>query len=467
MYITRSDAHRAKKTRKKRKIRMLLTVNLIMLAIIIGLGGLYLANQRSESPQEANAVQDTNAGTVAKPDDSPEGDGADQTGTEETVEPEDAATNHPAEDTETGTTSPATNEGAGANKEQPSSDKNGDGQDHPAVTKKPVTDNKIQAVLPEGDGLLFSFVGDIQMSGKVDEIMRKNGYDFPFQYAKSLFQKDDLTVANLETPITVGGLAETDKQFVFKSSPDSAAALHNAGIDVVTLANNHVLDQGVSGLKDTIQHLDSANVQHVGAGNNDDEAYTIKYVERKGKRVAILGFSRVVPKASWKAGPKNAGVAETYNSTKAVAQIKEARKQADIVIVMVHWGIEKAETPNQIQKQLAHEYVDAGADLVIGSHPHVLQGMEQYKGKWIAYSLGNFIFTRSTNPMTWETAVLQVTYNSDGSYALKLIPYHANLGQAVPMDEANGSKLLQRVSGLSQSMGAGIRNDGLVGTITR
>lgn len=467
MYITRSEAHRAKKSRKKRKIRWLLTINLMMLTIIVGLVGWYLVDQQSGRPQEVHSAQDTQSGTVTKPADSPEGDESAQTGTEETVDPENAGSDSSTEEAGTDKTTPSTKEGAGSDSEQPSSDATEQGQDHAASGTESASNNKTQTVTPDGDGLLFSFVGDIQMSGKVDELMRKNGFDFPFQYAKSLFQKDDLTIANLETPITLGGLAETDKQFVFKSSPDSAAAMHTAGIDVVTLANNHVLDQGVSGLRDTIKHLDSGNVQHVGAGNNEDEAYTIKYVESKGKRIAILGFSRVLPKTSWKAGPKNAGVAETYSPTKAVAQIQEAHQHADIVIVMVHWGIEKADTPNNIQKQLAHQFVDAGADLVIGSHPHVLQGMEQYKGKWIAYSLGNFIFTRSSNPKTWETAVLQVTYNSDGSYALKLIPYHANLGQAVPMNEADGAKLLQRVSGLSKSMGTVIRSDGLVGTIAR
>jgi len=450
MYISRSDAHRAQKSRRRRKIRTLLTLNLVMLLIIAGLVGVYVFKFQgnpleAEAGNDRSSVQTQEHLVIEEPSDGVKSDAREDA---DTVDPAAGKTesDHPS-DGQVG------DEGV---------EQAGSGPD-----VEPAEEVKAQVVMPDQDGIKLSFVGDIQMSGKIAELISKNGDDYPFHYVKSMFEQDDLTVANLETPITTGGTPAEDKQFVFKSAPSSAGALGKAGIDMVTLANNHVLDHGVSGLMDTIKHLDAAGIRYFGAGKDEDEAFKITYVECKGKRIALLGFSRVLPKTSWFAKGKNPGVAETYNSAMAHAKIAEARKEADFVIVTVHWGIEKADKPNAVQKQLAREYVDAGADLIIGSHPHVLQGFEQYKGKWIAYSLGNFVFTRSSNPMTWETAVLQVTLNRDGSCALQMFPFHANLGQAVPMDQATGSKLLKRISTLSHSLGAEVRQDGRIGTIGR
>ena len=450
MYISRSDAHRAQKSRRRRKIRTLLMVNLTMLLIIAGLALVYVFKFQG-NPLEADAGNDRSWAQEQ---------GQVTTGqTEEGVEPESVD--------EVESTDPASETAEPG--DSPESQIGNDGVEQAGgdPVTEPVEEVKAQIVMPDKDGITMSFVGDIQMSGKVAELINKNGDEYPFHYVKSMFEQDDLTVANLETPITTGGIPAEDKQFVFKSAPSSAGALGKAGIDMVTLANNHVLDHGVPGLMDTIKHLDAAGIQHFGAGKDEEDAFKISYVERKGKRIALLGFSRVLPKASWFAKGKNPGVAESYNSAKAREKIAEARKEADFVIVTVHWGAERADKPNAVQKQLAREYVDAGADLIVGSHPHVLQGFEQYKGKWIAYSLGNFVFTRSSTPMTWETAVLQVTLNHDGSCALQMFPYHANLGQAVPMDKTTGSKLLKRISTLSHPFGAEVRQDGRIGTISR
>jgi len=450
MYISRSDAHRAQKVRKRRKIRTLLTLNLVMLLIIAGLTAVYVFKFQGD-PLEAEAGHDRSSTQVE-----------DQIATEHT---DDAVEPEPVNEAESVDTASGSAESGDPSGGQVGDEGTGQAGGNPAM--KPAEEVNSQAVMPDQDGLKISFVGDIQMSGKVAELIDKNGDDFPFHYVKSMFEQDDLTVANLETPITTGGVPAEDKQFVFKSAPGSASALGKAGVDMVTLANNHVLDHGVTGLMDTMKHLDAAGIQHFGAGKDEEEAFKIAYVERKGKRIALLGFSRVLPKSSWFAKGKNPGVADTYSSAKAREKIAEARKKADFVIVTVHWGAERADKPNAVQKQLAREYVDAGADLIIGSHPHVLQGFEQYKGKWIAYSLGNFVFTRSSNPMTWETAVLQVTLNHDGSCALQMFPFHANLGQAVPMDQTTGSKLLKRVSALSHPLGAEVRQDGRIGTIGR
>lgn len=312
------------------------------------------------------------------------------------------------------------------------------------VTEDPGTD--------EQDRVVISFAGDTLFSGKVETKLKQEGYDYPFRYVKDLFQQDDLTVLNLETPVTEGGTAAEDKTYVFKSSPQALPEMLQAGVDAVNLANNHILDQGVEGLLDTLGHLDEAGLLRVGAGKNSKEAYAPVYVERGGIRIALCGFTRVIPKSEWAAG-KGPGVAATYDSRQAIKAVEAAREQADLVFVVAHWGKERTTELEKHQTELARAYIDAGADLVIGGHPHVLQGLESYKGKWIAYSTGNFIFTKSKDPKTWETAVFQAACSRDGDCNLKLTPYRTELGQPVPMNDEERTKLWSELEAISPGVG--------------
>lgn len=310
--------------------------------------------------------------------------------------------------------------------------------------------------------LTIHFGGDTIFYGKVEERLKKEGYDYPYEFVKDLFQKDDLTVLNLETPVTTRGTAAKDKTFVFKSPPKALPAMAKAGVDAVSLANNHSLDQGAEGLLDTIDHLKKNKVDSFGAGANSKDAYAPVYIERKGITVALCGFTRVIPEAGWTAGKKKAGVAAAYDPELAFESVQTARKHADIVIVVVHWGKERAKVLEEHQTALAHSFIDYGADLVIGGHPHVLQGLEKYKGKWIAYSAGNFIFTKSNDPETWKTAVFEAKCTRKGNCDLKLIPYVTDIGRPVPMNREDGLKLLREIQDLSD--GVKIDNSGMVTT---
>lgn len=306
----------------------------------------------------------------------------------------------------------------------------------------------------------LSFVGDVMMSGNVEKTLLEKGFDYPYLHVKTLFSTDDLTIANLETPVTVRGTPPANKQFVYKSSPKAIPAMKAAGIDAVNLANNHSMDQGVEGLLDTFAALDENDIPYVGAGKDAARAYAPVYLEKNGIRIALLGFSRVVPEVSWYAGKNKPGIAASYDPALAVKAIQEAKGKADLVIVVAHWGEEKVDTPVDHQQTLAKAYIDAGADLIVGGHPHVLQGFERYQDKWIAYSLGNFIFTRAVEPKTWETMVLEARCTKKGDCGLRMIPHHAELGQAVPMNESDGAALLQRIQSISK--GVRIQADGRV-----
>lgn len=319
---------------------------------------------------------------------------------------------------------------------------------------------------PEGnaperaDGTIrIAFVGDLLLASSVEKLMRREGLDYPFAKAKPYLSEPDLTVGNLEHPVTTRGTPAENKQYVFKGSPDLLPSLREAGFDFVALANNHTLDQGVEGLLDTIDHLNEAGIAHAGAGRNHEEAFRPAVFEVKGRSIAIFSFSRVVPEVSWKADRNHPGVAETYDSRRAVAAISRAKEAHDLVIVYAHWGEELSYTPRDIEKKLAREYIDAGADIVVGSHPHVLQGFEYYNGGWIAYSLGNFVFNPTKNTETRDTGVLNAVCPKDGSCGLAFVPMRAvEPARPEPLEGEERRAMFERLEQLS--FGVAIDEDG-------
>ncbi|MBP3962101.1 CapA family protein [Paenibacillus lignilyticus] len=417
MPVSRSESRQHQKQQRARRMKRLFAINLVLLLIIGALAVVYVVQRQDGNEKLNNAANEQHA-----PADS---DNAGQS--------EDAGN-------ETGT-------------EADDSTSEGHTIYEPISDDEPSTDNEAATggtVTPDDGGQVnLSFTGDVLLAASVEKLMLKNGYDYPYAKVLNELKTPDLMAVNLETPVTLRGTPAENKQYVYKSSPDALPALKAAGIDVVNLANNHTLDQGEEGLLDTIAHLDEAGIPNMGAGRDELEAFKPVLLEAKGISVAYLGLTRVVPVGSWKATKDHAGLAETYDSTRAVAAIKQAKKQADIVVVMVHWGIEREDLPNNDQKRLAHEYIDAGADLVIGSHPHVLQGFESYKGKWIAYSLGNFIFSGMTPDKTKDTGVLQAACNEKGDCALKFNPMRAVQSQPAPLTGEEGVALLKRMSSIS------------------
>ena len=240
-------------------------------------------------------------------------------------------------------------------------------------------------------------------------------------------------------------------------APDKVSMFREMGIDLVTLANNHALDYGTEALLDSIDTLDNADIAHVGAGKDLEAAREPVIVELNGRTFAFIGATRVIPVAEWAAGTDRSGMFSAYDGGAQLAEtVKTAKEQADYVIVYMHWGIERDEMPNEVQRNIAHNIVDAGADLVIGAHPHVLQGLEYYKGVPIAYSLGNFVFG-SQIP---STALLQADVDDSG-IRLRLIPGSSAGGYTKKTeDTASIAAFYDKIKGLSK--GVGIDADGYV-----
>lgn len=262
-------------------------------------------------------------------------------------------------------------------------------------------------------------------------------------------EEADYFVANQEFPFSDRGKAAADKQFTFRLSPSKVSMFQEMGIDLVTLANNHILDYGTDALLDSCETLDAAGIAYVGAGENLDRAKQLELVEIGGKTFGFLGLSRVYMDGSWAASATRPGVFSTYDATLPVEEIKKADSQCDYLIVYVHWGVERETMPKDYQRTLGKQYIDAGADLVIGSHPHVLQGMEYYQGKPIVYSLGNFVFGSSIP----ETALLKAEFGNgeDGTETLRLslLPCTSSGGYTRQMPEEKQAAFYEKMTGLS------------------
>ena len=273
--------------------------------------------------------------------------------------------------------------------------------------------------------LVIHAVGDIMLAGSGEKTYRKLGYDYPFAATRETLQQGDIVIGNLESPLASSGVEFTDKKFRFKTEPKAAAALKSAGFTHLSLANNHILDFGAEGLKETLAALDANSIIYSGAGMNLASARTAGMIELKGVKVAFLSYSLTYP-AEFFAGAEKAGTAPGYASF-FTADITEAKKEADCVIVSFHWGGEGEDTPKPYQVSAAHRAVDAGANIVIGHHPHVLQGIETYNNGVIFYSLGNFAFG-STSSTAAVSMIARITFDG-GIKEVEVIPLNVRNAQ--------------------------------------
>ena len=262
------------------------------------------------------------------------------------------------------------------------------------------------------------FAGDLFLTDILQEKYDKNGISAAAtQELLSVTRGADIFMLNQEFPFGTTGEAMEDKQYTFRVAPKYVSILPELGTDIVTLANNHMLDFGRGPLTETLTALDGAGILHVGAGQNLQAASALKTIDVGGWTIGFLGATRVIPEHSWTASKSNSGLFTTYDPTKLVTEIQEAKKTCDYVVVYVHWGVERNTEPEDYQKSLARQYIDAGADAIIGAHPHVLQGIEYYQEKPIFYSLGNFIFANRT----YETMMAELTV-TDSSVNVRVIP---------------------------------------------
>jgi len=261
----------------------------------------------------------------------------------------------------------------------------------------------------EAQPVILMAVGDIMLDRGVKYMIDKYGqgdFNFAFAKIKDYLGKADVLFGNLEGPISNKGI-RVGSIYSFRFSPTSTLALKNAGFDILSIANNHMLDYQAVALQDTMANLQKASIDYVGAGLNEDEAFSLKIKEIQGVKIGFLAFENLGP-ISWRAGENKTGMAWIgWDFTQAKQLITQAKPQVDILVVSLHAGTEYQPLPDAFQKAFDKMAIDNGADLVLGHHSHVIEPLEKYNNGWIAYSLGNFVFDQYFSQATMQSEILK------------------------------------------------------------
>ncbi len=275
------------------------------------------------------------------------------------------------------------------------------------LLKIQLSDGELQERLKEKRSATLIFAGDVMLSRNVAKyIEEKSDPRYPFSKIADYLRSADLVFGNLEGPISARGKNQ-GSEYSFRADPKVAEGLVFAGFDILSLANNHAWDWGRDALEDTIDILRANDISPVGAGRNFKEA-NAPVVKNVGEsKIAFFAFTDLYLE-SLEAGGFSSGISSFYfeRIRKDIREIKNSGT-ADIVVISFHWGEEYKTAVNGTQRNTAHALIDAGADLVVGHHPHVIQEVEKYKDGWIAYSLGNFVFDQNFSEETKTGLILK------------------------------------------------------------
>ncbi|WP_018924084.1 CapA family protein [Salsuginibacillus kocurii] len=288
------------------------------------------------------------------------------------------------------------------------------------------------------------FVGDVMFEWSLEETIAAHGSYYPFKHVSKAIHEADYAVANLETAVTTA-TDPYDKQYTFKTDPENVKGIAEAGFDLVSLANNHTMDYREKGLVDTIEALEQSPLAHTGAGRNKEEAYTPHRVDIDGETIKILAFSRVLPTMNWYAGEEKPGIASGYQEERVQDIIQKHEQKADYLFVYMHWGTEGEPWPEPYQRTYAQAMAEAGADAIIGAHPHVLQGFEFFDEVPVAYSIGNFLFPDYVSGPNAETGLLRFKLE-EGDVSMGFEPYYIDDDVIIDQGSDYQHKIWQRLA---------------------
>ncbi len=315
-------------------------------------------------------------------------------------------------------------------------------------------------------------VGDIMLGRNVQV---KLNYDYPlaFEQVKDILNDADITFGNLECTLSDRGEKLIGKGAWLRAQPQAVDALKYAGIDIVSIANNHILDYNSPALKQTISILDENNIKHVGAGDNITEARKPVILEQNGIKIGFLAYSDLYQYGYKVDGQTGYRTLEATDKQSGIAPLKEdiiisdiatLRPEVDLLFVSLHWGVEESFNIPLKQRELGHNIIDAGADMILGHHPHQLQGTEIYNGKPIIYSMGNFIFDQNDDENK-DSIIVSAKYVNGKITHLSQMPVRiVDKRQAVPVYGDDATKLLSYLLQMSKDVGSDckIENDVLV-----
>lgn len=308
--------------------------------------------------------------------------------------------------------------------------------------------------------------GDILLDRGVGRYLEERGYDYPYDGIKDEIIKGDIAIANLECPLTDSGNAIYKRpELIFKGSKLNGAALKGAGFDILSLANNHTMDQGREGLIDTVKVLESYGIRPLGAGMTRDEARKPVFIEKRRRKIGFLGYCDFPPEG-YIYDEDKADVARADMKSLG-EEVRAARENCDFLVVSFHWGKEFDCYPGDRQREMAHAVIENGADLIIGHHPHVLQGVEEYKGKLIFYSLGNFVFDSQLPKGTDESVIIDITVDRGELRGARIIPFRIEDCRPVIAQGQAAKLILERYRVCSEDYGVSIDMADGIGYITR
>ncbi len=298
-----------------------------------------------------------------------------------------------------------------------------------------------------GDVLLGDF--PLKLGFGVRSIIEEKGKDFIFKNVKHILGKGDICFGNLECVLSDHGYKKDDiKSTQMRGSPEFVKILSDAGFNVMSVANNHIMQHGCEAFTDTIEVLKEGKIVSVGVAKKEKKCLP-KFIHINGVKVCFLGYSFHFEKYS----PSHT-LYTKGDKAEVIADIKENRKKSDVVIVSLHWGDEFIDIPSPKQIKHAHAFVDAGASLIIGQHPHILQGIEKYNNGLIAYSLGNFVFDFWQKRLR-ESMILECCISKERVESFKVVPVYINDNyQPVPLEGARELRLADKINSLSKRISA-------------
>ncbi|AAM26220.1 MULTISPECIES: capsular polyglutamate synthetase CapA [Bacillus] len=321
---------------------------------------------------------------------------------------------------------------------------------------------RTEAVAPvkhrENEKLTMTMVGDIMMGRHVKEIVNRYGTDYVFRHVSPYLKNSDYVSGNFEHPVLLEdkkNYQKADKNIHLSAKEETVKAVKEAGFTVLNLANNHMTDYGAKGTKDTIKAFKEADLDYVGAGENFKDVKNIVYQNVNGVRVATLGFTDafVAGAIATKEQPGSLSMNPDV-LLKQISKAKDPKKgNADLVVVNTHWGEEYDNKPSPRQEALAKAMVDAGADIIVGHHPHVLQSFDVYKQGIIFYSLGNFVFDQGWT-RTKDSALVQYHLRDNGTAILDVVPLNIQEGSPKPVTSALDKNRVYRQLTKDTSKGA-------------
>lgn len=303
----------------------------------------------------------------------------------------------------------------------------------PALRSPASAQTSNRSRLGSGKSVTLAFGGDVHFESPIKERLARSPASVLAPIAPVL-RRADIAMVNLETAITSRG-TPASKAYVFRAPRSAFAALRAGGVDVTTVANNHGLDFGRTGLVDTLAAGRRAGIPVVGAGRNGRQAYAPHRVTVKGQKIAIIGATQVLDDhliSAWTAGPGKMGLASAKDEPRLLRAVRAARRTSDTVVVYLHWGLELSSCPTRAQTSLARKLVNAGADVIVGSHAHVLLGAGRLKKAFVAYGLGNFVFY-AFREITSQTGVLEVSVTGRRIDGYRWVPARISGGIPYPL----------------------------------